>query len=135
MATAVLALAAPASAQETSLSGATSSGIGVTLKVGVSGNATSFKVDKHKVECGRGTLSNKAFTYRKLDTSDPGHFQDRRKGKSRSGELRFKTKTSLEGTAAPDFLSWTGTYKATTKVFRGKKRIDVCHTNDTWTVG
>lgn len=127
-----LALAVPASAQETAFTGRTSDGAGVRLKVGEFGNATSFRVSAEEIECNHGTLSNRAFTYRDFDRSDPGSFGDRTHTSSRSGALTFKTETRLNGLAAEDFLTWTGIYKLTTKVIKKGHKIDTCKVNATW---
>jgi hypothetical protein len=135
IAAAALALvaAAPASAQETSLSGETDNGFTVKLKVGEFGNATSFKVGGGEIACRRGgTLTNRAATYSPLDRSDPGTFSHKSKSSTRDGAITLTTKVRITGTATPDFLSWSGRYKATTKVIRGGEKIDTCKLDATW---
>ena len=131
-AAASLAFAAPASAQETSFSGETSDDVAVKLSVGEFGNATAFRVAGNDVECNRGTLSNRAVTFSRFDRSDPGSFNDNTQGSNRVGAIKFKTTTRIAGTAAADLLSWSGTYKVTTKVIEDGRKIDTCRVNATW---
>lgn len=128
-----LTLAASATAQETTLSGQTDNGFSVKLSVGEAGNATAFKVGKGEIACKRGgTLTLRAGTFTPLDRSDPGSFSDKSKGSSRDGNIKLKTEVRIKGTAAADFLSWSGTYKTTTKVLRGGDKIDTCKLTATW---
>jgi len=127
-----LTLASTATAQETKLSGQTSDGVAVKLTVGEFGNATAFRVAAHKVDCNRGVLTNNAATYDSFDRSDPGAFETKSQGSNRADGVKFKTALRLTGTAAEDSLSWSGTYKVTTKVIRNGRKIDTCKVNATW---
>ncbi len=127
-----LTLASTAAAQKTELAGQTSDDVAVKLTVGEFGNATAFRVAAHKVDCNRGVLTNNAATYDSFDRSDPGAFETKGQGSNRADGVKFKTALRLTGTAAEDSLSWSGTYKVTTKVIRNGKRIDTCKVNATW---
>jgi hypothetical protein len=139
-ATGALALAlsgvAGAAPGDTVLAGTTAEGVPVKLTVAQFGNATAFKIGKTKVECGAGTLTNRATTYTPLDTSDPGEFTDKTKGTSDNGGFHFVSKSTIHGTAAApdDFTTWSGTFKNVTKVFQRGERIDICKVNTTWDV-
>ena len=105
----------------------------VKLTVASFGNATAFRVGAYEVKCeNKGTLSNKAFTYKDLDTSDPGSFSDKRKSSSKAGKFKFKSETKIAGTASADGGSWSGTYKVTTRVLKRGSRIDTCKLKTTW---
>ena len=119
---------------ETQLSGSTAQGTDVKLVVGDFGNATSFSVSSAEVECKHGTLSTGKITFNRFDVSDPGAFRDKSRDQSRSGALKFKSKTSLtgdEGTASPG--TWAGTYRRKTKVFKNGDKLDTCRVQTTWT--
>lgn len=124
-----IAIAAPASADET-LKGVTAEGVAVKLTVAEFGNATSFRIAGHKVECGEGTLDNRAQTFSPLSPSDPGRFSDNSRKTERAGKYRFNSRTSIIGkeNAGP----WTGTYKQTTKVFERGRKVDTCTLDTTW---
>ena len=113
--------------------GQTKENVNVKLTVASFGNATAFRVGAYEVKCkNEGTLSNKAFAYKDLDTSDPGSFSDRRKSSSKAGKFKFKSKTKIAGTATASGDSWSGTYKVTTRVLERGSRIDTCRLNTTW---
>ncbi len=126
--------ATSAAAQENvTFQGQTEEDVNVKLTVASFGNATAFRIGAYEVKCkNQGTLSNKAFTYKDLDTSDPGSFSDKRKSSSKSGKFKFKSKTKIAGTATADGGSWSGTYKVTTRVLKRGSRIDTCKLNTTW---
>ena len=96
--------ATSAVAQENvTFNGQTEEGVKVKLTVASFGNATAFHVGAYEVKCeNKGTLSNKAFTYKDLDTSDPGSFSDKRKSSSTAGKFKFKSETKIAGTATAD---------------------------------
>ena len=113
--------------------GQTEEGVKVKLTVASFGNATAFHVGAYEVKCeNKGTLSNKAFTYKDLDTSDPGSFSDKRKSSSKTGKFKFKSETKIAGTATADGANWSGTYKMTTRVLKRGSKIDTCKLNTTW---
>lgn len=113
--------------------GATGDRVAVKLTVASSGNATAFRVGAYEIECQkRGTLSNKAYTHKDLDTSDPGAFSDKRTSSSEDGRFRFKSKSKVAGAATADGTSWSGTYKSTTKVLERGDKIDTCKVKTTW---
>ena len=113
--------------------GQTEENVNVKLTVASFGNATAFRVGAYEVKCkNKGTLSNKAFAYKDLDTSDPGSFSDKRKSSSKAGKFKFKSRTRITGTATADGDSWSGTYKVTTRVLERGSRIDTCKLNTTW---
>jgi hypothetical protein len=130
--------AAVAAPGDTQLEGTTTEGVKVKLTVGEFGNATAFRIGKSKVECGHGDLSNRAGTYKPLDTSDPGEFTDRTKSSSDSedGRYHFQTKSTIQGAAVDgdDFSTWSGTFKLVTKVFEDGEQIDDCKLKTDWTV-
>ena len=133
-ASAAIAAAAPG---DTLLEGTTTEGVKVKLTVGEFGNATAFRIGKSEVECGHGTLTNRAGTYKPLDTSDPGEFTDRTKSSSDSedGRYRFQTRSTIHGAAvdAGDLSTWTGTFKLVTKVSEDGEQIDSCKLKTDWT--
>ena len=113
--------------------GQTEEDVKVKLTVASFGNATAFRVGAYEVKCNnKGTLSNEAFTYKDLDTSDPGSFSDKRRSSSKAGKFKFKSKTKIAGTATADDSSWSGTYKVTTRVLKRGSRIDTCKLETTW---
>lgn len=79
-----------------------------------------------------GQLSNKAFTHRDLDTSDPGAFSDKRTSSREDGRFRFKTKSRVAGAATADGSSWSGSLRVTTRVFERGNKIDTCKVKTTW---
>ncbi len=128
-----LAGASAAAQENVTFHGQTQEDVAVKLKVSSFGNATAFHVGAYEVKCkNKGTLSNKAFSYKDLDTSDPGSFSDRRKSSSKSGKFKFKSETKIAGTATADGSSWSGTYKVKTRVLERDSRIDTCKLNTTW---
>lgn len=129
-----LVAASAAAAQEVvTFQGQTKEGVAVKLTVASFGNATAFRIGAYEVKCkNQGTLSNKAFTYKDLDTSDPGAFSDARKSSSKAGKFQFKSKSKIAGTATSDGSSWSGTYNVTTKVLERGSKIDTCKLNTTW---
>ena len=134
-ATVVAALTATSAAAQESVTfhGQTEEDVTVKLTVASFGNATAFHVGAYEVKCkNKGTLSNKAYTYKDLDTSDPGSFSDKRKSSSESGKWKFKSRTKIEGTATADGGSWSGTYKVRTRVLKQGSKIDICKLNTTW---
>ena len=126
-----LGLAAIAVA-DTTKSGTTAEGVSVELVVGDAGNATSFEISSTDIECRHGTLTTGDITYGPFDVSDPGAFHDKSRDRSRSGKIRFKSVTRLEG-STQDGANWSGTYKRTTKVFKHGDKLDTCRQNTTWT--
>jgi hypothetical protein len=119
---------------DTVLAGTTTEGVKVKLTVASFGNATAFKIGGTEVKCGHGTLTNKAGTYKPLDTSDPGEFTDRSKSSSENGGYHFESKTTIHGTSASpdDFTAWLGTFKLVTKVFQHGDQIDSCKLKTEW---
>ena len=138
LAAATLALgaasAAVAAPGDTQLEGTTTEGVKVKLMVGEFGNASAFRVGRTEVKCGHGTLTNRAGTYKPLDTSDPGEFTDRTKSSSDNEGYHFETKSLIHGVAAAedDFSSWSGTFKLVTKVFQHGEQIDTCKLKTEW---
>ena len=132
---AAIAAAAPG---DTVLEGTTTEGVKVKLTVAEFGNATAFRIGKSEVECGHGNLTNRAGTYKPLDTSDPGEFTDRTKSSSDSADNRyhFQTKSTIHGAAVDgdDFSTWSGTFKLVTRVFEDGEQIDECKLKTDWTV-
>lgn len=126
--------AASAGAQDpVTFRGQTAEGVAVKLTVASFGNATAFRVGSYEIECkNEGTLSNKAFAYKDLDTSDPGSFSDARKSSSKASGFKFKSKTKIAGTATADGSSWSGTYRVTTEVLERGSKIDTCKLRTTW---
>ena len=130
--TACLAFAAPAVA-DTILHGTTTpEDVPIKLVVGEFGNATSFQVGSFDVECRHGTLSTGKITFAPFDISDPGSFHDKSKDRSRHGALRFKSKSTVQGSQADDG-SWSGELTRRTKVFKHREKIDTCGLATTWT--
>jgi hypothetical protein len=128
-----LALAGTASAQGTVLSGKTAEGVKVKLEVAEFGNATAFTIGKIEVGCNRGgTLTTRKTTYTDFDTSDPGAFTGKFADNSKSGGFRFRTTTSVSGTAAADGTTWSGPFKSKTKVLKHGQKIDTCRLSTTW---
>jgi hypothetical protein len=127
-------IATSAAAQESvTFHGQTEQNVKVKLTVASFGNATAFHMGAYEVKCkNKGTLSNRAYTYKDLDTSDPGSFSDKRKSSSKSGKFKFKSQTKTAGTATADGDSWSGTYKVTTRVLKRGSRIDTCKLKTTW---
>jgi hypothetical protein len=117
----------------TILHGTTAEDVKVKLVVGEFGNATAFRIGRTEVECMQGgTLTNKAGTYRNLDTSDPGEFSDRRRASSESGRYRFKTKSTVRGEVGDDDQTWSGVFKLVTKVFEHGGWVDTCKLKTRW---
>jgi hypothetical protein len=111
--------------------GSTGHGADVQLTVSDFGNATKMNVSSVEVECKHGTLTTGDLVFKKFDTSDPGSFKDKSKDNGRDGQIKFKSKTKIQGSSA-DGIAWNGTYKRTTKVFQGKDKLDTCRQNTTW---
>ena len=130
------AAVAGAAPGDTVLEGTTTEGVKVKLTVAEFGNATAFRVGRSEVKCGHGTLTNRAGTYKPLDTSDPGEFTDRTRSSSDNEGYHFQTKSTIRGAAASenDFTSWSGTFKLVTRVFQDGEEIDVCKLKTEWTV-
>ena len=130
---AAIAAAAPG---DTILEGTTTEGVKVKLTVGEFGNATAFRIGKSEVKCGHGTLTNRAGTYKPLDTSDPGEFTDRTKTTSDNDGYHFQTKSTIHGVAASedDLTSWSGEFKLVTKVSQDGEEIDSCKLKTDWSV-
>jgi hypothetical protein len=130
LATGAIAEAAPG---DVKLTGETADGAKVKLTVAESGNATRFKIAKTKFECNQGgTLSNNAASYSGFDRSDPGSFADKRSSASDTGGYHFETKSKLKGKIADDGVSWSGTLKLATKVFKQGDRVDTCALSTSW---
>jgi hypothetical protein len=118
---------------DTELSGTTAQGVDVKLTVGEFGNATSFTISSYEVECKHGTLNTGKIAFNRFDVSDPGAFRNKTRDQSRSGALKFKSKTSLTGLEdAVNPGNWAGTYKRRTKVFKRKDKLDTCRVQTTW---
>jgi hypothetical protein len=112
--------------------GTTGHGADVELTVSDFGNATKMEVSSVEVECKHGTLTTGDLAFKNFDTSDPGSFKDKSKDNGRDGRIKFKSKTKIQGSSA-DGITWSGSYKRTTKVFQGKEKLDTCKQKTTWT--
>lgn len=129
-----LATVASAAPGDVTLHGETTQGVKVKLVVGSAGNAMSFKLGATESHCKHGTLTNKAITFKPLDRSDPGTFEDHTSGTSSRGGYQFKTTTSLGGNSEGDGSAWSGAVSLATKVFSDGKKIDSCKLNVSWNV-
>ena len=136
-AAALLALAAPADAQETTVKGETAEGVAVKLTVGEFGNATAFRVGKAEIECKRGgTLTTRKTTFTEFDRSDPGAFTGTFEDTSGSGGFKFKATTKVTGTQGADVSGpWSGTLKSKTRVLKDGEKVDTCKVSTTWDAG
>jgi hypothetical protein len=132
---ATLATTAWAAPGDTAYVGTTAEGVKVKLVVADAGNATTFKIAKTQAECDQGNLDIQAAAFRRFDTSDPGEFADKRKSKTTQEDgYLLKDTFVLAGTVGADQVSWSGTYKKTTRVFKNGRKVDTCVLSTTWDV-
>lgn len=126
------AIAAARAPGDTTVSGESAEGVKVSLTVGKAGNATVFKIGATEVPCDQGSLSTNPATFKRLDTSDPGEFSDKRKSSVEDGRFLLKDTFKTTGTFSEDDESWSGTYNQKTKVLKNGNRVDSCELGTTW---
>jgi hypothetical protein len=132
LAVGIASLAAASAPGDTTVSGTTAEGVKVKLTVANPGNVTAFKIGAADVQCEQGSLNTDAATFKRLDTSDPGEFSDKRKSSVEDGRFLLKDTFKTTGAFSEDDNEWTGTYEQSTKVLKNGHKVDTCLLTTTW---